>query len=99
MSKLILITGDLATGKSTLAKNLSKKLLINCFTKDDIKEKFCDMYGFRNREENRQMSVKATDFMIHTFGVFCLLPAAGAVSAGPLQTFLNSVRDFLVGVN
>ena len=73
MSKLILITGDLATGKSTLAKNLSKKLLINCFTKDDIKEKFCDMYGFHNREENRQMSVKATNFMIHTFGVFCMM--------------------------
>ena len=70
MSKLILITGDLATGKSTLAKNLSKKLFVNCFTKDDIKENLCDMYGYRNREENRQLSVKATNFMIHTFGAF-----------------------------
>lgn len=70
MSKLILITGDLATGKSTLAKNLSKKLFINCFTKDDLKEHFCDMYGYRTREENRQLSIKATNFMIHTFGAF-----------------------------
>lgn len=70
MSKLILITGDLASGKSTLADSLSAYFVIPSFKKDTIKEHYCDMYGFSNREENRKMSVLATDYMIHTFEQF-----------------------------
>ena len=38
MQKLILITGDLATVKSTHAKKLSQSLNILHFTKDVLKE-------------------------------------------------------------
>ena len=51
MKKLILITGDLATGKSTLAKKLSQNLKILSFTKDVLKEVLSDVIGFSNRQE------------------------------------------------
>ena len=41
MRNLIIITGDLASGKSTLANALSYELNIPCLIKDDIKEIAC----------------------------------------------------------
>lgn len=38
MKKLLLITGDIATGKSTFANILSKRYHTNMFFKDSIKE-------------------------------------------------------------
>ena len=67
MKRVIVITGDLAAGKSSLADSLSLKLNIPAFKKDVIKEKFCDMYGYQTREENRQLSIKAVDYMIDAF--------------------------------
>ena len=64
MSRVILITGDLAAGKSALAESLSLRLNIPAFEKDLIKEHYVDEYGFKNREENRALSIKAVDFMI-----------------------------------
>ena len=51
MSRLIIITGDLASGKSSLADSLSLRLNIPCFKKDVIKENLVDKYGFTTREE------------------------------------------------
>ena len=67
MNRIIIITGDLASGKSTLADSLSKYLKVPAFKKDIIKEQYCDMYGFTTREENRNLSVMAVDFMINAF--------------------------------
>ena len=46
MKKLLLITGDLATGKSTFADILSKRYDTNVFYKDTIKEVLGDTIGF-----------------------------------------------------
>lgn len=70
MNKLIVITGDLAAGKSSLADSLSHTLNIPCFKKDTIKEHYCDLYGYKNREENRQLSIKAVNYMIDAFKQF-----------------------------
>ena len=67
MHKLILITGDLASGKSTLAASLSESLQIPFLTKDSLKEIACDAIGFSNREENRRLSVSAMNSMIYVF--------------------------------
>lgn len=67
MHNLILITGDLASGKSTLASSLSESLNIPYFTKDTLKEIACDAIGFSNREENRRLSVSAVNSMIYVF--------------------------------
>lgn len=67
MRNLIIITGDLASGKSTLAASLSNELGILCLTKDRLKEIACDAIGFSTREENRQLSVTAVNSMLYAF--------------------------------
>ena len=67
MNNLILITGDLAAGKSTLAHSLSKELRILCLIKDTLKEIACDAIGYETREENRALSIAAVNSMIYVF--------------------------------
>lgn len=67
MHNLILIAGDLASGKSTLAASLSESLNIPFLTKDSLKEIACDAVGFSNREENRRLSIAAVNSMIYVF--------------------------------
>lgn len=67
MRNLIIITGDLASGKSTLANSLSDALSIPCLIKDHLKEIACDAIGYSNREENRNLSVSAVNSMIYFF--------------------------------
>jgi len=47
MSKLLLIMGDLATGKSTFANILSKRYSTSMFGKDTIKEVLGDTIGWK----------------------------------------------------
>ena len=65
MQKLILITGDLAAGKSTLAKKLSQNLNALYFTKDVLKEILSDTVGFSNRQENKKLSIASVSIMKH----------------------------------
>ena len=73
MKKLILITGDLAAGKSTLAKKLSQNLKILSFTKDVLKEVLSDVIGFSNRQENKKLSIASVDIMKHIFTQYAFL--------------------------
>lgn len=70
MNKLILITGDLAAGKSTYSKILSERYHINVLNKDTIKEVLCDTVGFADREQNRKLSIAATRLMTFMFSEF-----------------------------
>ena len=67
MNNLILIAGDLAAGKSTLAHSLSEELKIPCLIKDTLKEIACDAIGYQTREENRALSISAVNSMIYVF--------------------------------
>ena len=71
MKKLLLIMGDLATGKSTFANMLSQRYETVLLVKDSIKEILGDTVGFTNREENLKLS-RATGelmgFMLSQFG-------------------------------
>ena len=67
MKKLILILGDLASGKSTFADILSEKHLIPSLKKDVIKELLGDTIGFANREENLRLSAATFEIMLHSF--------------------------------
>lgn len=70
MNKLLLITGDLATGKSTFANILSKRYNTNMFFKDSIKEVLGDTIGFSNREENKKLSNATMELMFFIFSEF-----------------------------
>ncbi|MDE7206241.1 MAG: deoxynucleoside kinase, partial [Lachnospiraceae bacterium] len=56
MKKLLLITGDIAAGKSTFSKILSERYGVAVFQKDTVKEILGDHIGFHNREENKALS-------------------------------------------
>ena len=56
MKKLLLITGDLAAGKSRFASILSKRYGVAVMYKDKIKEVLGDTIGFKDREENKRLS-------------------------------------------
>ena len=70
MSKLLLIMGDLATGKSTFANILSERYGISMFGKDTIKEVLGDTIGFTNREENLKLSKATMELMMFLFMEF-----------------------------
>lgn len=57
MRKVLLIGGDLASGKSTFSRYLSQKLNITLINKDIIKEILGDNICASNREENLKLSV------------------------------------------
>ncbi len=67
MNKLLLITGDIAAGKSTFAKILSERYCTAVFEKDTIKEILGDCVGFCNREENKRLSNATVEIMCHVF--------------------------------
>ncbi len=73
MAKLLLIMGDLATGKSTFAERLSRRYQVNVFYKDTFKEILGDTIGFSNREENLRLSVASAALMRMIFSEFCKL--------------------------
>lgn len=73
MKKLLLIMGDLATGKSTFAGQLSRRYDTNVLYKDTIKEVLGDTIGFRDREENLKLSRATGALMAFLFGEFAKL--------------------------
>lgn len=73
MGKLLLITGDLATGKSTFGQILSQRYQVNVFYKDTFKETLGDTIGFSNREENLKLSHASAALMRMIFTEFCKL--------------------------
>ena len=70
MKKLLLITGDLATGKSTFGAILAQRYSTPAFFKDKVKEVLSDSIGYTNRAENKKLSVGAVEVMILNFSVF-----------------------------
>lgn len=73
MKRLILITGELASGKSTLAKSLGKDLGIVVFNKDELKEIECDVFDYSNRDENLKLSEAAMKNMFHILERFAVI--------------------------
>ena len=68
--KLLLITGDLATGKSTFANILSKRYDTSVFFKDSVKEVLGDTIGFSDRVENKRLSNAAMELLFFLFSEF-----------------------------
>lgn len=67
VQKLLLITGDIAAGKTTFSDILSERYRVAVFQKDNIKEILGDYIGFHNREENKILSNTTIELMCHVF--------------------------------
>ncbi|MBO7196397.1 MAG: zeta toxin family protein [Clostridia bacterium] len=67
MKRLLIITGDLAVGKSRFAGILSKRYGAVVMYKDKIKEVLGDTIGFADREENLRLSVATMSLMTYGF--------------------------------
>ena len=67
MKKLIIITGDLATGKSTFADILGQKYKMPAYCKDTIKEVLSATFPFKDRSDNLKLSKATMDIMKHIF--------------------------------
>ena len=70
MKKLLLITGDLATGKSTFAHILSQRYDTCLIVKDTVKEVLGDVLGASSNEESKRLSIAAVEVMFYTFSAF-----------------------------
>ena len=93
MANLIVISGDLAAGKSTLAASLSEELNIVYLTKDSLKEIACDAIGYETREENRQLSITATDSMIYFFNQCALVNQSLILEANFRKDELIKIKE------
>ncbi len=63
--KIIVITGYLASGKSTFALNLSERLNIPCFIKDNFKSALCQGLTLTSRAEKSAFSAITFDGMMY----------------------------------
>lgn len=93
MQRLIVITGDLAAGKSTLAMALSERYQIPFITKDALKEIACDIIGYSSREENRELSIVATTDMIYFFKQCALVKQDLILEANFHTDELNEIQN------
>lgn len=65
MNKIVIVAGDLASGKTTYSEILAKNFGIARFNKDNIKEILGEQIGFHNREENVKLSSATFRLMCH----------------------------------
>lgn len=65
MKKLILMGGDLASGKSTYSNIVGDKFNVLVINKDNLKEILGDTIIVNNREENKKLSVISFDLICY----------------------------------
>lgn len=61
--RLIIITGAPASGKSSIAEAVGKKLCIDVISKDEFKIELFEKYGFANHAEKKRLSIKGEQMM------------------------------------
>ncbi len=92
MKKLLLVTGDIAAGKTTFSQILSKRYQVAVFQKDTIKEFLGDCIGFRNREENKALSNATIKIMYHIFSRIAVTGSALILEANFHESELSQLH-------
>ncbi len=93
MKKLLLIAGDLATGKSTFGAVLAKRYGVVALYKDRFKETLGDTIGFSNREENMKLSFASAALMRMIFSSFTSVDADLILESNFRQEELELLHD------
>lgn len=81
----VCLAGMPASGKTTLAIQLSQKLGIPMFSKDSIKEDLFDRLGFESRQEKVQLGLAAMDILYYA--------ALQCLTAGQSVILENNFED------
>lgn len=64
-SKLVIITGLPASGKTTIGKELARRKNIPFISKDDIKEHMFDGLGWKDREWSKKIGLASYDLLYY----------------------------------
>ena len=64
--RLIIMTGAPASGKSSIAETVGRKLGIDMISKDGYKIEVFEKYGFTNHAEKKKLSIKGEEIMYET---------------------------------
>lgn len=67
MKKLLLVNGDIATGKTHLANILKERFQLPLYTKDKIKEALADTYPYQTIEQNHLLSIMSMNMLYDKF--------------------------------
>jgi predicted kinase len=92
MSRIIIIAGDLASGKSTLAKQLSSHLKVPFFTKENLKEVLGEEIEYEKREENKKLSNSAIDILLHILERFTAVKESVIIEANFHKEELEKIK-------
>ena len=98
MRKLLLLTGDIAAGKSTFSARLAERYCVPALQKDSVKEVLADHIGFRDRAENARLSRTAVELMCHVFQQLAATGGSMILEANFHQEELQKLR-ILAGEN
>ena len=90
----ILVTGIPASGKSTIARMISKELNLPMISKDDIKEIMFDNVGFHSRTEKVALGVAAMNIMYYVAEQFMKLGKSFILE----NNFENSSKEGLIKI-
>ena len=67
MRKVILVNGDIATGKSHFALILKERFNLPLYTKDEYKEKLADSYTVFTYALSHELSIQAMNMLVESF--------------------------------
>ena len=95
MRKLILVNGDLATGKSHLALIIKERFNLPLFTKDEFKEALSESYPYRNYEESHKLSIMAMDELFASFGKMAKDKKDVILEANFRETHMDKLQELI----
>ena len=99
---LVVVTGEAATGKTTLARALAAELGLPLLAKDDLKERLFDTLGTGDREWSRRLGVATFELLFGVAdgllgaGTSCVVEANFDAQAVPRLRALSGHRTFQI---
>lgn len=91
--KLIILTGAPASGKSSIAEAVGRKLGIDIISKDKFKIELFEKYGFTSHAEKKKLSIRGEEIMYKTIEKY-ITQSLDLIVDNNFKHF-NAIRDIL----